>query len=61
MHRSYEYARQEPAPRRGLAPPGLIFQTSPPCNIFNKIPKFLRNWCQSWHKGLIFGRLSKLT
>ena len=24
-----EYERQEPAPRRGLAPPVLIFQTSP--------------------------------
>ena len=35
-----EYECQEPAPRRGLAPPVLIFQTSPACNIFTKIPKF---------------------
>ena len=50
-----EYERQEPAPRRGLAPPVLIFQTSPPCNIFTKITKILRNRCQPSHKGLIFG------
>ena len=50
---TYEYERQEPAPRRGLAPPVLIFQTSPSCNIFTKIPNFLRNWCQPSHKGLI--------
>ena len=42
----YEYERQGPAPRRGLAPPVLIFQTSPSCNIFTKIPKFWRNRCQ---------------
>ena len=38
---SYEYKRQEPATRRGLAPSVLIFQTSPSCNIFTKIPNFL--------------------
>ena len=53
---SYEYKRQEPATRRGLAPPVLIFQTSPSCNIFTKIPNFFRNRCQPSHKGLIFGR-----
>ena len=36
----YEYERQGPAPRSGLAPPMLIFQTSPLCNIFIKISKF---------------------
>ena len=36
----YEYERQGPAPRSGLAPPVLIFQTSPSCNIFIKISKF---------------------
>ena len=55
---SYEYKRQEPATRRGLAPSVLIFQTSPSCNIFTKIPNFLRNRCQPSHKGLIFGRFS---
>ena len=36
--------------------PVLIFQTSPSCNIFTKIPNFLRNRCKPSHKGLIFGR-----
>ena len=54
---AYEYKRQEPVPRRGLAPPVLIFQTSPPCNIFTKNTKCLRNRCQPSHKGLILGRL----
>ena len=54
---SYDYERQVPAPRSGLAPPVLIFQTSPSCNIFTKIPEFSKNWCQPSHKGLIFGRL----
>ena len=53
---TFEYERQGPAPRRGLAPPVLIFQTSPSCNIFTKIPNFLRNRCQPSHKGLVFGR-----
>ena len=51
-----EYEHQEPAPRRGLAPPVLIFQTSLLCNNFTKIPKFLKNQCQPSHKGLVFGR-----
>ena len=34
--------RHEPAPHRGLAPTMLIFQTSPSCNIFSKIPKFFK-------------------
>ena len=53
----YEYERQEPAPRRGLAPPMLIFQTSPSRHIFTKIPIFFLNQCQPSHKGLIFGQL----
>ena len=40
---------------RGLAPRMLIFQTSSLCNIFTKIPKFLRNRCQPSNKGLVFG------
>ena len=52
---TYEYKRQEPAPRRGLAPPVLIFQTSPSCNFFTKIPRLWRNWCQPSLKGLILG------
>ena len=44
----YEYQRQEPAPRRELAPPMLFFQTSPPCNIFTKITNFLRNRADFW-------------
>ena len=51
---TYEYERQEPAPRRGLAPPVLIFQTSPSCNFFTKNPNFFRNRCQPSHKGLFF-------
>ena len=35
-----EYERQGPAPRSGLAPPVLIFQTSPSCNIFIQISRF---------------------
>ena len=53
----YEYKRQEPAPRKGLAPLVLIFQTSPSCNIFNKILKYFRNGCQPSQKGLVFGRI----
>ena len=34
----------------------LIFQTSPLCNIFDKISKFFRNRCQPLHKELIFGQ-----
>ena len=40
-YNNIEYERQGPAPRRGLAPPVLIFQTSPSCNIFTKIPKLV--------------------
>ena len=36
----YEYERQGPAPRSGLAPPVLIFQTSPSCNFFIQISRF---------------------
>ena len=46
-----EYEYQELAPRKGLAPPVLIFQTSPSCNIFTKIPNLFRNQCQHSHKG----------
>ena len=53
----YEYNDQDLAPRRGLAPPVLILQTSPLCNIFTKILIFFTNRCQPSHKGLIFGRI----
>ena len=52
----YEYKQHMHAPRKGLAPPMLIFQTSPSCNIFTKNPKFYRNRCQPSHKGPIFGQ-----
>ena len=50
--RTNEYERHRPAPSSGLAPPMLIFQTSPSCNIFLKISKSM----QPTHKGLVFAR-----
>ena len=52
----YEYKQHMHAPRKGLAPPLLIFQTSPSCNIFTKISRIFRNWSQPLNEGLLFCR-----